>query len=199
MKSVVGLYENRQAVGGATDPQLHSNRTVIHFKREYLVQLYYTRGRRRQTHPGHPKGCVPLKGGKDPRQRVGGSVQGKETYTHPPAKAPRRITIRISIYAPPCGGRPCWDAVIRSVSEFQFTPPYGGDRCSSGFRRSSLYFNPRPHTGATRQDGFWRCCRRDFNPRPHTGATAPYVPYYNGNKISIHAPIRGRQFFRPVP
>ena len=44
MKSVVGLYENRQAVGGATDPQLHSNRTVIHFKREYLVQLYYTRG-----------------------------------------------------------------------------------------------------------------------------------------------------------
>ena len=46
MKSVVGLYENRQAVGGATDPQLHSNRTVIHFKREYLVQLYYTRGRR---------------------------------------------------------------------------------------------------------------------------------------------------------
>lgn len=50
MKSVVGLYENRQAVGGATDPQLHSNRTVIHFKREYLVQLYYTRGRR----PGVP-------------------------------------------------------------------------------------------------------------------------------------------------
>lgn len=46
MKSVVELYENRQAVGGATDPQLHSNRTVIHFKREYLVQLYYTRGRR---------------------------------------------------------------------------------------------------------------------------------------------------------
>lgn len=43
---MVGLYENRQAVGGATDPQLHSNRTVIHFKREYLVQLYYTRGRR---------------------------------------------------------------------------------------------------------------------------------------------------------
>ena len=129
MKSVVGLYENRQAVGGATDPQLHSNRTVIHFKREYLVQLYYTRGRRRQTHPGHPKGCVPLKGGKDPRQRVGGSVQGKETYTHPPAKAPRRITIRISIYAPPCGGRPCWDAVIRSVSEFQSTPPYGSDHC----------------------------------------------------------------------
>ena len=39
---MVGLYENRQAVGGATDPQLHSNRTVIHFKREYLVQLYYT-------------------------------------------------------------------------------------------------------------------------------------------------------------
>ena len=47
---MVGLYENRQAVGGATDPQLHSNRTVIHFKREYLVQLYYTRGRR----PGAP-------------------------------------------------------------------------------------------------------------------------------------------------
>ena len=43
MKSVVGLYENRQAVGFATDPQLHSNRTVIHYKREYLVQLYYTR------------------------------------------------------------------------------------------------------------------------------------------------------------
>ena len=51
MKSVVGLYENRQAVGGATDPQLHSNRTVIHFKREYLVQLYYTRGHR----PGAPQ------------------------------------------------------------------------------------------------------------------------------------------------
>ena len=41
---MVGLYENRQAVGFATDPQLHSNRTVIHYKREYLVQLYYTRG-----------------------------------------------------------------------------------------------------------------------------------------------------------
>ena len=48
---MVGLYENRQAVGGATDPQLHSNRTVIHFKREYLVQLYYTRGHR----PGAPQ------------------------------------------------------------------------------------------------------------------------------------------------
>ena len=51
--------------------------------------------------------CVPLKGGKDPRQRVGGSVQGKETYTHPPAKAPRWITIRISIYAPLAGGDRC--------------------------------------------------------------------------------------------
>ena len=54
MKSVVGLYENRQAVGGATDPQLHSNRTVIHFKREYLVQLYYTRGRRPGAPPNTP-------------------------------------------------------------------------------------------------------------------------------------------------
>ena len=53
MKSVVELYENRQAVGGATDPQLHSNRTVIHFKREYLVQLYYTRGAGPAPRPIH--------------------------------------------------------------------------------------------------------------------------------------------------
>ena len=58
MKSVVGLYENRQAVGGATDPQLHSNRTVIHFKREYLVQLYYTRGCR-GGRPGRPQDARP--------------------------------------------------------------------------------------------------------------------------------------------
>jgi len=44
--------------------------------------------------------CVPLKGGKDPRQRVGGSVKAKRPNTHPPTKAPRRITIRISLHAP---------------------------------------------------------------------------------------------------
>ena len=77
MKSVVGLYENRQAVGGATDPQLHSNRTVIHFKREYLVQLYYTRGEtptfvnyviahNKARRPGHLFSIRPLQGREYP-------------------------------------------------------------------------------------------------------------------------------------
>ena len=71
MKSVVGLYENRQAVGGATDPQLHSNRTVIHFKREYLVQLYYTN--------------FIIRGGAGPAPRCGQVVLASEIPPGQPA------------------------------------------------------------------------------------------------------------------
>ena len=80
MKSVVGLYENRQAVGGATDPQLHSNRTVIHFKREYLVQLYYTRGRR----PGAPHNTQIISNlAGSPAWSPYGIAMGRWIYTVP--------------------------------------------------------------------------------------------------------------------
>lgn len=91
--------------------------------------------------------CPPERG-KGPASAGRGFCQSKETYTHPPTKAPRRITIRISLHAP-IRGRPGRDillclyvvisihAPIRgrlvslslvSISRlFQSTPPYGGD------------------------------------------------------------------------
>ena len=53
--------------------------------------------------------------------------RAKIFYTHPPsAKAPRRITIRISIHAP-IRGRPVFPNTLRGNRIFQSTPPYGGD------------------------------------------------------------------------
>ena len=52
--------------------------------------------------------------------------RAKIFYTHPPsAKAPRRITIRISIHAP-IRGRPYCSKIGAMVWLFQSTPPYGG-------------------------------------------------------------------------
>ena len=113
---------------------------------------------------------VPLKGGKDPRQRVGGSVQGKETYTHPPAKAPRRITIRISIHAPLRGATP--------------VPPIGKYGCGD--------FNPRPPCGGDPAASRYSFCLRHFNPRPLAGATTGVTMTDHAIVISIHAPLRGR-------
>ncbi len=48
--------------------------------------------------------CVPLKGGKDPRQRVGGSVKAKRPIPIHPQKLPAGLPY-----------------------EFHSTPPYGGD------------------------------------------------------------------------
>ena len=50
--------------------------------------------------------CVPLKGGKDPRQRVGGSVKAKKPIPIHPQKLPAGLPY-----------------------EFQSTPPYGSDHC----------------------------------------------------------------------
>ena len=53
--------------------------------------------------------------------------RAKIFYTHPPsAKAPRRITIRISIHAP-IRGRLDLLTAWPSLTKFQSTPPYGGD------------------------------------------------------------------------
>ena len=114
---------------------------------------------------------VPLKGGKDPRQRVGGSVQGKETYTHPPAKAPRRITIRISIHAPLRGATPVPPIGKYGCGDFNPRPPCGGDPAASRYSFCLRHFNPRPLAGATRDDRNRLNARNHFNPRPLAGAT----------------------------
>ena len=135
--------------------------------------------------------CVPLKGGKDPRQRVGGSVKAKRPIPIHPQKLPAGLPY-----------------------EFHSTPPYGGDPLPSLDLADQHDFNPRPHTGAT--IGRWSSapsCRfhstppyggdtfqldfqvgyLDFNPRPHTGATFHGFVFRYLDKISIHAPIRGRR------
>ena len=72
--------------------------------------------------------CVPLKGGKDPRQRVGGSVKAKRPIPIHPQKLPAGLPY-----------------------EFHSTPPYGGAPLPSLDLADQHDFNPRPHTGATRQ------------------------------------------------
>ena len=67
--------------------------------------------------------CVPLKGGKDPRQRVGGSVKAKKPIPIHPQKLPAGLPY-----------------------EFQSTPPYGGGdvrRASLSFSSSSIFFRER--------------------------------------------------------
>ena len=149
MKSVVGLYENRQAVGGATDPQLHSNRTVIHFKREYLVQLYYTRGRR----PGAPqntwstadlaggRACRPASTGPNSAQAPEGlrPQPGDYTIIKPRWSAffqteldliLRRLGVRTVILTgtttPNCVRTTCYDAIALEYNTVVLT-----DCCSS--------------------------------------------------------------------
>ena len=113
--------------------------------------------------------CVPLKGGKDPRQRVGGSVKAKRPIPIHPQKLPAGLPY-----------------------EFHSTPPYGGDPLPSLDLADQHDFNPRPHTGATPSSwtsrwATWISIHAPirgrpqeilplalsgyFNPRPHTGAT----------------------------
>ena len=93
--------------------------------------------------------CVPLKGGKDPRQRVGGSVKAKRPIPIHPQKLPAGLPYEFHS-TPPYGGDPTTCTSSTAQWRFQSTPPYGGDG----------YLSKKCPT-------FW---------------------------ISIHAPIRGRQF-----
>ena len=77
---------------------------------------------------------------------------------------------RISIHAP-LRGRPAVVERFRHQSQFQSTPPCGGDR---DYRA-------------------WTKAIHDFNPRPLAGATNGYMGLVLYNKISIHAPLRGRR------
>ena len=101
------------------------------------------------TRPGAPPDARPYlcppERGKGPASAGRGFCQGKETYTHPPTKAPRRITIRISIHAP-IRGRPYCSKIGAMVWLFQSTPPYGGGdvrRASLSFSSSSIFFRER--------------------------------------------------------
>ncbi len=70
--------------------------------------------------------CVPLKEGKDPRQRVGGSVKAKRPIPIHPQKLPAGLPYEFHS-TPPYGGDL---GVIYSFAftwSFQSTPPYGGD------------------------------------------------------------------------
>ena len=169
------------------------------------------------TRPGAPPDARPYlcppERGKGPASAGRGFCQGKKTYTHPPAKVPRRITIRISIHAP-IRGRPCWDAVIRSVSEFQSTPPYGSDHCRffyffvcsisihAPIRGRLLYVlrcNGLGQFQSTPPYGGDEAVKADVDPKefqstPPCGGDghAPHTPLLPLG-ISIHAPLRGRQ------
>ena len=71
---------------------------------------------------------------------------------------------------PPCGGDISLFAVSSSSSPFQSTPPCGGDHRLRKPGRRGPDFNPRPLAGATTYDDL--------------------IDSYE--KISIHAPLRGR-------
>ena len=114
--------------------------------------------------------CVPLKGGKDPRQRVGGSVKAKRPIPIHPQKLPAGLPY-----------------------EFQSTPPYGGDDSVPRSSRADWDFNPRPHTGATSRLFLSVVVVIISIHAPIRGRLlkAPFTKSDVG--ISIHAPIRGRQ------
>ena len=100
-------------------------------------------------------------------------------------------TIQISIHAP-LRGRPPWPHRRRSAREFQSTPPCGGDDLTGGTYDYYCYFNPRPLAGATTSPRTPVNGTTDFNPRPLAGATLFEYKKAQFNKISIHAPLRGR-------
>ena len=78
-------------------------------------------------------------------------------------------------------------------SIFQSTPPCGGDATTSKCSCKGTYFNPRPLAGATVAFQHRVVFPPDFNPRPLAGATFGIKTLDPNGKISIHAPLRGRQ------
>ena len=58
--------------------------------------------------------------------------------------------------------------------------------------RHIKHFNPRPLAGATEKKTRVRGSEIDFNPRPLAGATKMRNAASSNQKISIHAPLRGR-------
>ena len=96
--------------------------------------------------------CVPLKGGKDPRQRVGGSASSNRSRPADLGKDPRqRVGGSVKAKKP----IPIHPQKLPAglPYEFQSMPPYGGDRIALKSERWSGYFNPRPHTGGATSDG----------------------------------------------
>ena len=81
----------------------------------------------------------------------------------------------ISIHAPLRGRREMYSMGCTQI-EFQSTPPCGGDSTGTPGIKEEKYFNPRPLAGATKQ------------------AFEEMFEVY----ISIHAPLRGRQFLAIV-
>ena len=55
-------------------------------------------------------------------------------------------------------------------------------------------FNPRPREGATTFIGKIVCYWQGFNPRPREGATKSLFPSQSNQKVSIHAPVKGRPY-----
>ena len=53
-------------------------------------------------------------------------------------------------------------------------------------------FNPRPLAGATQRPG-WHCINVAFQSTPPCGGDDFWLPDAYDNRISIHAPLRGRQ------
>ena len=89
--------------------------------------------------------CVPLKGGKDPRQRVGGSVKAKRPIPIHPQKLPAGLPYEFHS-TPPYGGDRSREILDYYMLKFQSTPPYGGGdvrRASLSFSSSSIFFRER--------------------------------------------------------
>ena len=55
-------------------------------------------------------------------------------------------------------------------------------------------FNPRPREGATTDQNATAFAGSGFNPRPREGATLASVTLSQWALVSIHAPVRGRQY-----
>ena len=95
---------------------------------------------------------------------------------------------------PPCGGDALASHQGAATFQFQSTPPCGGDHWWWTTKILRLDFNPRPLAGATTDRESCSCLRSHFNPRPLAGATWRLAYVRAGYHISIHAPLRGRQY-----
>ena len=153
-----------------------------------------------------PDHVLPLPGGShfNPRPHTGA------TSLRPSVQRPGSISIHA-----PIRGRP--EAGVRRVPiarHFNPRPLAGATHPDPGCGRARCNFNPRPLAGATNAtehlfpvlqfqstppcggDTTGRpavVCTGDFNPRPLAGATDSFRDYAWGTRISIHAPLRGRQ------
>ena len=103
----------------------------------------------------------------------------------------------ISIHAP-MRGRLCPGSGPGKDGPFQSTPPCGGDYGAERRGSKGADFNPRPHAGATVSLGANSWVEYNFNPRPHAGATFRPGIVSQANLISIHAPMRGRPWPKPL-